>query len=1070
PMTITGSLNMPENWLTHPELVKYQDKLSQILTSELEACGNTLWGFKDPHTIRLLPLWESLFQANNIVPIYLLCIRNPVAVADSLYRRDKINRDHAELLWLQHYLAGLRLGSKNIATVIEYERWFSDFDRQLQELMNALGIEMDTSAKLVHESQEFVDIRLNHGIDNDSIKNPLTAKLYKAIQDYSNESITGTQLDNLSRDLNESADSFSQWTEIIETGIKGPRSSKEYFNVISDQSDQTHVTDKKFRSLGDRLDELEIGTGEALNVCIVTYALEGPVKHSGIGAEAADMALALAKMGHKVTVLYVPRQYCEYESFKHWVEFYRDKGVELVGLNDARVPSSIEWKETYSPGAELLQCRPGAYNTYHWLKGKKFDVVHSFDTFGALFYCLLSKRLGLRFNKVVFHVRVRGPQKFKKYFNAIPLSDVQELSSAYMERRVVELADVVTASSESVLQEFLKDAYSLPMERCFILPYIGSHHSQEATIEDKAINEIVFYGGLEPRKGLNLFVDAIDWLHRNIEEVTQASGGGLPSIIFLGSQRGDYPGIEFLENRTGKWDFSVKWHDKHTRSEALSYISKGNKLVVFPSPENITSIGLLECIQFKIPFIAANTAANRSILGDTENHPVLFDLHPKALSESLLRALGKKIKYAEGDLKSASDNKAWYDWHRSIADSHSGWRRFFQVVRDVEKNPAPFVSVCVAHFNRPHFLKQALASLEAQTYRNFEVIVVDDGSFTPEALQYLNEIEPELGTKGWKIVRQENRYLGAVRNTGARHATGRYCLFMDDDNYAKPNEIETFVKIAEQTGAEILTCFADVFDGLDPPDVSSLATRRIIQLGDSLPMGLFRNGFGDSNCFVQREFFLDIGGNSEDYKVGKDDQEFFARAVLNDARLFLVPEALYWYRESEVRMRDLHYNAYAGNLRVLRPYLDACHPEFRDIFRFAQGQMVTFQKFLGRERFRKEQARLYREEVKRRKEEARKRREAKRQRKLRELDAMLNSSSWRITRPLRNVSRIISGGDDQEMSIEQYRDYHNPQILIISVNSSMSWKITGPLRALSRKPFMRIFKHWFSQNNPTDKE
>ena len=44
---------------------------------------------------------------------------------------------------------------------------------------------------------------------------------------------------------------------------------------------------------------------------------------------------------------------------------------------------------------------------------------------------------------------------------------------------------------------------------------------------------------------------------------------------------------------------------------------------------------------------------------------------------------------------------------------------------------------------------------------------------------------------------------------------------------------------------------------------------------------------GDSNCFVVRDFFLDVGGNSEDYKVGKDDQEFFARSVLAGARLFL---------------------------------------------------------------------------------------------------------------------------------------------------------------------------------------
>src|SRR5581483_10923551 len=97
-----------------------------------------------------------------------------------------------------------------------------------------------------------------------------------------------------------------------------------------------------------------------------------------------------------------------------------------------------------------------------------------------------------------------------------------------------------------------------------------------------------------------------------------------------------------------------------------------------------------------------------------------------------------------------------------------------------------------------------LESLKAQDYSNFEVIVVDDGSTLPAAVAYLEELEPEFATRGWRILRQENRYPGAARNNAARHARGEYLLFMDDDNFAKPHEISRFVQVARRTGADLL--------------------------------------------------------------------------------------------------------------------------------------------------------------------------------------------------------------------------------------------------------------------------
>lgn len=63
-------------------------------------------------------------------------------------------------------------------------------------------------------------------------------------------------------------------------------------------------------------------------------------------------------------------------------------------------------------------------------------------------------------------------------------------------------------------------------------------------------------------------------------------------------------------------------------------------------------------------------------------------------------------------------------------------------------------------------------------------------------------------------------FPGAARNLGAKKARGEYLLFMDDDNYAKPYEISTFVQVARHSGIQLLSSFVDYFSGYSPPEVS----------------------------------------------------------------------------------------------------------------------------------------------------------------------------------------------------------------------------------------------------------
>jgi glycosyltransferase involved in cell wall biosynthesis len=99
----------------------------------------------------------------------------------------------------------------------------------------------------------------------------------------------------------------------------------------------------------------------------------------------------------------------------------------------------------------------------------------------------------------------------------------------------------------------------------------------------------------------------------------------------------------------------------------------------------------------------------------------------------------------------------------------------------------PEVSVVIPVYNRAHSVLPTLRSVQAQTFDDFECIVVDDGSRDPEALRRVVE---ELGDKRFRYVRRENGGGGAARNTGIDHATGRVVAFLDSDDRWLPEKLE----------------------------------------------------------------------------------------------------------------------------------------------------------------------------------------------------------------------------------------------------------------------------------------
>ena len=107
----------------------------------------------------------------------------------------------------------------------------------------------------------------------------------------------------------------------------------------------------------------------------------------------------------------------------------------------------------------------------------------------------------------------------------------------------------------------------------------------------------------------------------------------------------------------------------------------------------------------------------------------------------------------------------------------------------------PLVSVIVPTYNRPDSLPEALDSIAKQTFRNIDVIVVNDGGCD---VQNVIEAASENVTIQY-ICHHDNKGLPATRNTGIRKAQGKYITYLDDDDILYPAHIQTLVDFLETT-------------------------------------------------------------------------------------------------------------------------------------------------------------------------------------------------------------------------------------------------------------------------------
>lgn len=112
------------------------------------------------------------------------------------------------------------------------------------------------------------------------------------------------------------------------------------------------------------------------------------------------------------------------------------------------------------------------------------------------------------------------------------------------------------------------------------------------------------------------------------------------------------------------------------------------------------------------------------------------------------------------------------------------------------------ISVVIPAYKRGHIIERAIQSILQQTYQDFEILVVDDGSRdnTESIVASLSKEEPRIRY----FCHDTNRGAQAARNTGAKAAQGEWIAFLDSDDYFTPNSLEVRILVAQSEGVKVV--------------------------------------------------------------------------------------------------------------------------------------------------------------------------------------------------------------------------------------------------------------------------
>lgn len=252
----------------------------------------------------------------------------------------------------------------------------------------------------------------------------------------------------------------------------------------------------------------------------------------------------------------------------------------------------------------------------------------------------------------------------------------------------------------------------------------------------------------------------------------------------------------------------------------------------------------------------------------------------------------------------------------------------------------PLVSVIMPAFNAQAFVREALESVQAQTYGNLEILVVDDGS-TDDTVRIVSTVAKTDAR--FRLLHQAHAGVAAARNLAISHAAGKYIAPLDADDIWHPRKLELQVRCLEQSPATVGLVYAAsvCIDEKGHPFGAVLFNG---YAGEVLLEIVYANFLANaSSPLIRRSCLARVGGYTDlrRYAQGSEDWDLYLRIAEQD-EFEVVPEVLVGYRQVPGSLSSNYRGMQASHFGVAEHFRER-HPELPDVlFRWSRARYYFY--------------------------------------------------------------------------------------------------------------------------------
>lgn len=256
-------------------------------------------------------------------------------------------------------------------------------------------------------------------------------------------------------------------------------------------------------------------------------------------------------------------------------------------------------------------------------------------------------------------------------------------------------------------------------------------------------------------------------------------------------------------------------------------------------------------------------------------------------------------------------------------------------MKGIDRNMSTVVSIIMPVYNAGKYLSTTLESVKNQTFQDYELIVVNDGS-TDDSLEILYENKKKIPQL--RIINQENSGVSATRNKGIQEAKGAYICFLDADDYLHPQFLEVLYEQTKKCLADIVVCDYVPFYGTCVfSALEKTCSYKVLDglYGQKIFDYMMDMGIGTSMCnkMIRKSLLVDNHILLNPQTSYGEDMFFCWKAVLVAQNIIYIQEKLYGYR----------MNDEGTSVKYHPQLLEKYENEYRELICFGQEHGMDMQ-------------------------------------------------------------------------------------------------------------------------------